>query len=176
MNWVVLGYEIPVTWFDAFNSFFCVIFGPITAKLWNRLESRPQGDMSLFRKLGVGIGILGLGYIFFGAMDILRGDGRISVLWLLLFLVMLTLGEMFFSPLGNSFISKYSPSRYLGVMMGIWGVSTFFAAKAYGNVYEFVFGGRFTFASGCIGVAVVAFAVTIILFVLDKKLSALVED
>lgn len=176
MNWVVLGYEIPVTWFDAFNAFFCVVSGPITAKLWAHLESRPQGDMSLFRKLGIGIGILGIGYIFFAAMDIFRGDGRISVLWLLLFLVMLTLGEMFFSPLGQSFISKYSPSRYLGVMMGIWGVATFFAAKGYGYVYEFVFGGRFTFASGCIGVAVVAFASTIILFVLDKKLSALVED
>lgn len=174
-NWVVGGYEIPVTWFDSANSMICIILGPVTAALWAFLAKRPQGDMSLFRKTGLGIGILGLGYVFFAAMEIMRGDGKANVFLLLIFAFFLTLGEMFFSPLGHSFISKYSPSKYLGVMMSVWGFATFLAAKSYGYIYDFCFGGNFAFETACIGIAVVAFACTATLLILDKKLSALVD-
>lgn len=176
MNWVVAGYEIPTTWFDSLNAAFCVIAGPLTAKLWAKLAARPQGDMSIYKKLGLGLLWLGCGYVYFALIEILRGDSKPSVLLLVVFFVFLTLGEMFFSPLGHSFISKYSPSRCLGLMMGIWGLATFFAAKGYGYVYNFAFGGKFPFANACIAVAVVAVICTIVLFALDKKLSALVED
>lgn len=76
MNWVVAGYEVPTTWFDAANSFFCVVFGPLTAMLWAKLSARPQGDMSLFRKTGIGIGILGIAYLFFAALDVVRGGEK----------------------------------------------------------------------------------------------------
>ena len=175
MNWVVAGYEVPATWFDAGNSIFCVILGPITAKLWGFLAARPQGDMSLFRKTGIGIGILGLSYVFYAVIDMIRGDGQASVLYLIVFAFLLTLGEMFFSPLGHSFISKYSPSRYLGVMISVWGIATFIAGKSYGYVYEFAFGGNFKFYAACIGIAIVAFVSALILFILDKRLAALVE-
>lgn len=175
-NWVVAGYEVPLTWFDSANSIFCVILGPLTAMLWGKLAARPQGDMSLFRKTGIGIGILGLGYVFFLVLDIVRGEGTVSCLWMIVFAFLLTLGEMFFSPLGNSFISKYAPSRYLSTMMAVWGVATFIASFSYGPLYAATFEGGFDFKHVCIGVAVVAAIAATLLFVLDKKLSSLVEE
>lgn len=175
MDWVVAGYEVPSTWFDAANSLFCVILGPVTAKLWQTLAARPQGDMSLFRKTGLGIAIIGLGYIFYAIIDIMRGGEKASVLWLIVFAFLLTLGEMFFSPLGHSFISKYSPSRYLAIMMSVWGFATFIAAKSYGPVYGILFGGNIEFKWACIGIAVVSFVAALIMIALDKKLSALVD-
>ena len=174
-NWVVAGYEVPVTWFDSVNSLICMILGPVTAALWAYLAKRPQGDMSLFRKLGFGIGILGLGYVFFALMEIMRGDGKANVFLLIIFAFLLTLGEMFFSPLGHSFISKYSPSKFLGVMMAVWGFATFLAAKSYGYIYNYFFGGNFAFEKACFIIAIVAFASTALLLALDKKLSALVD-
>jgi dipeptide/tripeptide permease len=176
MNWVIAGYEIPQTWFDASNSLFCIILGPVTAALWSRLAARPQGDMSLFKKTALGIGFIGLGYIFFAVIDIARGDNKASVLWLIIFALLLTLGEMFFSPLGHSFISKYSPSRYLGLMMSMWSIATFIAAKTYGYAYAVLFGGDMKFTTACFVITVIAFAAAILLFVLDKKLSGLVEQ
>lgn len=175
MDWVVAGYQVPSTWFDAANSLFCVILGPVTAALWKKLAARPQGDMSLFRKTGLGIAIIGVGYLFYAAIDIMRGGEKASVLWLIVFAFLLTMGEMFFSPLGHSFISKYSPSRYLAVMMSVWGFATFIAAKSYGPVYGLLFGGKIEFKVACIGVAVVSFAAALIMIALDKKLSALVD-
>lgn len=176
MNWVVAGYEVPSTWFDAANSMFCVILGPITAMLWRKLAARPQGDMSIFRKTAIGIGIIGIGYIFFAVIDIMRGNNKASVLWLIVFAGLLTLGEMFFSPLGHSFISKYSPSRYLAVMMSMWGFATFIAAKSYGPVYGILFGGNIPFKVACFIVAGISFVAAIIMVAMDKPLAKLVED
>lgn len=175
MDWVVAGYEVPSTWFDAANSFFCVVLGPVTAMLWKKLAARPQGDMSLFRKTGLGIAIIGVGYLFYAVIDIMRGNEKASVLWLIVFAFLLTLGEMFFSPLGHSFISKYSPSRYLSIMMAMWGFATFIAAKSYGPVYGILFGGNIPFKTACIGVAVVSFVAALIMIAMDKKLAALVD-
>ena len=175
MTWSVGNFTIPQTWFDACNALFCIISGPLTAALWHKLEARPQGDMSIFKKLGIGIAFLGCGYIYFAIIDAARGSAKPSCLLLIVFLVFLTLGEMFFSPLGNAFIAEYSPSRVMGVMQAVWSLGLFFAAKLYANVYAFAFGGKFTFIHACVGVAIVAFVCTIILFVMDKPLRSLVE-
>ncbi len=64
----------------------------------------------------------------------------------------------------------------MGVMQAVWSLGIFFAAKLYANVYAFAFNGKFTFVHACIGVAVVAFACMIILFIMDKPLRSLVEN
>lgn len=176
MNWKVSGFTIPVTWFDSLNALFCVISGPLTALLWQRLEKRPQGDISIFKKLGIGLGFLGIGYIYFAMIDIFRGDSKPTVLLLIIFFIFLTLGEMFFSPLGSAFIGQYSPSRLLAVMSAVWGLGIFAAAKLYGNVYAFAFSGKFAFPKACFTIAVVAFASTVILFAMDGKLMSLVKN
>lgn len=175
MSWKVGNFTIPTNWFDACNALFCIISGPLTAMLWHKLESRPQGDISLFKKLGIALGFLGCGYIFYAIVDIARGSGKPSCLLLVIFLVFLTLGEMFFSPLGSAFIAEYSPSRLMAIMMSVWSLGIFFAAKLYAYVYQFAFGGHFKFTHACIGVAIAAFLCTVILFAMDKPLRSLVE-
>ena len=148
------------------------------AYFWNKLSARPQGDMSLFKKTGIGILLLSVCYALYALLDIIRGDGKISILWVLLIVTFfLTLGEMFFSPLGHSFISKYSPSRYLGIMMSMWGLSIFAAAQSDGLAYGALFGDKTTlhFRTSCLIIIVVAIVAAIIMFALDKPLSKLVE-
>ena len=53
-------------------------------------------------------------------MDIVRGAGKAHFLWICLFGVLITCGEICFSPLGNSFVSKFAPKKYLSLLMGIW--------------------------------------------------------
>ena len=176
-NWVVAGYNVPLTWFDAANALFCVLVGMfVTPKLWSYLENRPKGDISIYKKCALGIGTLGIGYLFFALLDVMRGDGQVSCLWLLIFALLITLGEMFFSPLGNSFIAKYAPSRIYSTMQSVWGLAIFFAAKGYGYLYNGLFGGTLKFTTACIIVAVVAAIAVVLLVVLDKPLTALVEN
>lgn len=176
LSWDIGSFLIPTTWVDSVNALFCVISGPLTVLLWQKLSARPQGDLSIFKKLGLGLSFLGFGYIYFALLDIARGGAKISALFLIIFMVFLTLGEMFFSPLGPAFIGRYAPSRYLSVMNSVWGLSLFAAAKLYGIVYGVAFGENIAFPHACIAIAIVAFFCTLILFVLDGRLVSLVKN
>ena len=86
----------------------------------------------------------------------------------------MSVGEMVFSPLGNSFISKFSPAKVLGLMMGVWPFAIFIAGKSYGYLYEFL--SKYSFAPAYGVVAAIVILCGVILWSMDKKLNTLVED
>ncbi len=173
-NWMIGNFKVPTAWFDSLNALCCITLGPILGRVWTRLARRPQGDMSMFKKTALGMLLLGLSYIIFAMADVTRGGQLISLGWLVVFGVVLSLGEMVFSPLGNSFISKFSPAKLLTIMMSVWVFSSFVAAKAYGWIYEFTL--KFKFAPVYFTVAAIAIVCGVILWALDGKLNSLVVD
>ena len=54
---------------------------------------------------------------------------RVSPLWLIGSYFLISIGELCFSPIGFSLVSKLSPSKYAGLLMGLW-----MAAIALGNL------------------------------------------
>lgn len=173
-NWMIGSFQVPSAWFDSLNAFCCITMGPLLSMLWAKLAARPKGDMSMFKKTALGMLLLGAAYLIFALAEVMRGENMASLLWIVAFGVVLSLGEMVFSPLGNSFISKFSPARILSLMLSVWVFSVFIAAKTYGDLYAFTL--NFDFAASCVAIAAVAIVAGIILGLLDKKLSALVED
>src|SRR5262249_9441811 len=53
------------------------------------------------------------------------GAGKASMLWLAGYYVIITLGELYLSPVGLSFVTKVAPARILSMMMGIWLATSF---------------------------------------------------
>ena len=45
------NFEVPLLWFDSENAFLCIALGPVLGALWYKLSQRPQGDLSLFKKI-----------------------------------------------------------------------------------------------------------------------------
>ncbi|WP_250673627.1 peptide MFS transporter [Paraclostridium ghonii] len=173
-NWMIGNFRVPSAWFDSLNSLSCIILGPILAMVWNKRARSPKGDLSMFKKTALGMVLLGLSFAVMALAEVVRGNGQASLIWIIIFGVLMTLGEMVFSPLGNSFISKFSPSKLLGLMLGIWPLAVFIAAKAHGYLYELLT--KFSFAPGYAFVGAVVIVCGIVLWSLDKKLSKLVED
>lgn len=171
-------FNIPTSWFDSENALLCIILGPLLGAVWYKLSLRPQGDFSLFKKLGIGLIFLGLSFLMLVGAEVQRGIGapatsKGSLLWIVAFGALLTLGEMVFSPLGNAFISKYAPKRMLATMMAVWVLSVFFASKSYGYVYAWTL--TKPFLNVYLGIPIVLAILAIILFLFDKKLAGLVE-
>ena len=81
---------------------------------------------------------------------------------------------MVFAPLGKSFISKFSPARLLGLMMGVWPLARFIAGKTYGYLFEMLSGYSFAPAYGV--VAVVVLLCGVVIWQLDKKINLLEES
>lgn len=173
-DWTIGNFEVPTAWFDSLNALSCITLGPILGKLWTKLASRPQGDLSMFKKTALGMSLLGVSYVIFAMADIIRGENLASLAWIFAFGVVLSLGEMVFSPLGNSFISKFAPPRLLSTMMSVWVLVVFFAGKSYGWVYEFTL--KFDFASVYFVIAGISIAAGVILWSLDRKLNSLVIE
>ncbi|EJO5346690.1 peptide MFS transporter [Clostridium botulinum] len=173
-NWMIGNFQVPTAWFDSLNALACISLGPILGKVWEKLAKRPQGDLSMFKKTALGMMLLGLSYVIFAMADVTRGGNLAPLAWIVAFGIVLSLGEMVFSPLGNSFISKFSPPRLLSMMMSVWILAVFFSAKSYGWVYEFTL--KFKFAPTYFTIASIAIGAGVILWALDKKLNSLVVE
>jgi proton-dependent oligopeptide transporter, POT family len=121
---VVLGFQIPSTWFQSFNPLCIILFAPLLDVFW-RWQARRQAEPSSVSKMAIGCVILGLSFVVMivGAQAV--GGGKGSLFWPLFCTLLLTIGELYLSPIGLSLVTKVSPARIVSMMMGIWFLSSF---------------------------------------------------
>jgi POT family proton-dependent oligopeptide transporter len=136
----VAGWEIPATWFQSINSAFIIMLAPVFAGLWTKLGARGV-NLSSPAKFSLGLLFAGVGFLImiFAANAVVAGGGavKVSAWWLVGSYFFQTVGELCLSPVGLSSMTKLSPRRYVGQMMGIW-----FLAAALGNLIAGLVGGN----------------------------------
>ena len=133
------GWEIPATWFQSFNAMFIIILAPVFAALWEKLGSKDKDPSSPF-KFSFGLLFAGVGFLImiFAANIVVDGNGvKVAAWWLIFSYLFQTIGELCLSPVGLSSMTKLSPRRFVGQMMGIW-----FLAASLGNLIAGLVGGN----------------------------------
>ncbi|MBU8870763.1 MAG: peptide MFS transporter [Gemmatimonadales bacterium] len=112
-----------------FNPIFVVICTPLVVWFFAFMAKRGQA-VSTARKifLGMIITAISLLVVAWGAYLGGSGSSKISMLWLIGYYLIITFGELCLSPMGLSLVTKLSPKRLVGLMMGGW-----FLATAVGN-------------------------------------------
>jgi len=136
----IFGWEVPAIWFQNINSIFIVILAPFFAALWLRLGKAGRPLSSPFRfALGLLFGAIGFGLMIPAANFLVSTNGliKVSALWLIFSYIFQTFGELCLSPVGLSSMTKLSPRRYVGQMMGVW-----FLASSLGNLIAGLVGGH----------------------------------
>ncbi len=117
--------EVPASWFGILNSFFIITLAPLVSKIW---DSRLNVNGPV--KFAMGLALLGIGFGFlaYGSMGIEDGAtvASVSMAWLIIAYLFHTLGELCLSPIGLSYVSKLSPKNLVGIMFGVWFLSSFF--------------------------------------------------
>src|SRR5262245_1685109 len=117
--------EIPTTWFQAFNPFMIFAFTPFIVALW-AWQARRGSEPSAVVKMSLGcFGVAIANLIMVGAAWQSAGAPDASWLWLLGYFVVITIGELYLSPIGLSLVSKVSPTRIVSMMMGMWLATSF---------------------------------------------------
>ena len=125
INLVVWRGEIPTTWFQAFNPFMIFAFTPFIIALWT-WQARRRAEPSSVTKMALGcFGVALANLIMVGAAWQAAGAPDASWLWLLGYFVVITIGELYISPIGLSLVSKVAPARMLSMMMGVWLATSF---------------------------------------------------
>jgi POT family proton-dependent oligopeptide transporter len=111
--------EIPTTWFQAFNPFMIFAFTPLVVGFW-AWQARHGREPSTVSKMALGCFGVALANLIMVVAASQAGTGKASWLWLFAFFVMLTLGELYLSPIGLSFVTKIAPGRLISTLMGLW--------------------------------------------------------
>lgn len=117
---MVGDFEIPTTWFQSLNSFFLVALSPFFAALWINLSKRMINPSYGF-KSAIGLIIMATGFIvMFFASQAAASGMKVAPYWLVAVYFIHTVGELCLSPVALSAVSKLSPKRMAGQMMGIF--------------------------------------------------------
>jgi POT family proton-dependent oligopeptide transporter len=124
INLIVWAGQIPVTWFQAFNPFMIFAFTPFILALWKRQEEKGR-EPSTVMKMALGCFGVATAYLILAAAAFSTGDGKTSWLWLTAYFVVLTVGELYLSPVGLSLVTKVAPARAVSMMMGLWLATSF---------------------------------------------------
>ena len=123
----VFGYEVPASMFQSLNAGFIFTIAPLFALLWISLAKRGI-EPSTPIKFAMGLIFVGLGFLVlvFGMQS--SSGIQTGLIWIVLIYLLHTIGELCLSPVGLSSVTKLSPQRIVGFMMGMW-----FFASAAGN-------------------------------------------
>ena len=131
--------------FQTFNPFFVVFLTPVVIGFFGWLKARGI-EMSTPKKIAIGMGIAAVAFavMTLGSVGLptdaerlaaggLTDAQRVTPFLLIGTYLILTIAELFISPLGIAFVSKVAPPQYQGIMQGCW-----LGATALGNQLLFI--------------------------------------
>jgi len=125
VNRTVLGFDMPASWFQSVNSFFIITLAPLFGLLWTAMGKRGIEPSAPF-KFGIGLILVGAG--FFALILGAPATGLTPAIFVILLYMLHSMGELCFSPIGLSSMTRLSVPSMTGLMMGTW-----FLATAAGN-------------------------------------------
>jgi len=168
---MLLGWEVPASWFQSLNSMFIIFLGTSVALFWANRKLKGKVATSLYKMI-IGLIIMGTGFFFMtAAVAQYEAIGSSAMYWLVLAYLFHTVGELCLSPVALSYITKLAPVKYASLMMGIY-----FAVTGFGNKIAGLLGeasenlGEYTIFTG-IAVFCIVFAGLVMIF--RKKLELL---
>ena len=138
--------------FQVFNPLFIVALTFLVMGIFTWLRNKNM-EPSTPRKIGIGMIIAALGFVIIMVASLnlvsphelsftengvtkynpVPDTSRVVPYWLISSYLILTIAELFLSPMGLSFVSKVAPARFQGLMQGGWLLAT-----AVGNKFLFI--------------------------------------
>jgi POT family proton-dependent oligopeptide transporter len=115
-----LGWEYPSSWFQAVPAIFVIILAPVMGAIWQKLGSSQPSSPGKFT---IGLIFAGIAFVVIAFASTLTSGGRVSPMWLIVVYFLQTVGELCLSPVGLSTVTKLSPGRMVGLMLGVWFLS-----------------------------------------------------
>lgn len=133
------GWEFPAGWFQSVNPALIIILAPVMTSFWLFLARRNRVP-SLTAKVAWAMLFLALGFVVAAwAAQRALSSGQVWPTWLFTVFLLHTIGELCLSPVGLSAMTKLSPPKLTGQMMGMW-----FLGSALGNTLAGILAGEVT--------------------------------
>jgi POT family proton-dependent oligopeptide transporter len=125
----VLGhFVVPMTWFQSLNPLFIFLFTPLILRWWVWQGNRHE-EPAAIGKMSVGAALLAAAFVLIAIASATQGSGGGRASWtvLVLFMAVLTAGELFFMPIGLSLVTRLAPPEDRATLLGGWFILAFIA-------------------------------------------------
>ena len=130
----VFGMGFPSSYLQSLTPLFVILLAPLFSILWVRLKDRQPSSPVKFT---LGLLFIGVAYLLLIPASMLTAYGKVSPLWLVGLYFLEVCGEMCLSPVGLSTVTKLSPAKLVGIMMGVWFLAASLGSKLAGYLSGF---------------------------------------
>ena len=130
----IFGSSFPAPYLQSLTPAFVILLTPLFARLWIQLKDRQPSSPGKFT---LGLILIGAAYLLMIPAAMLTAQGRVSFWWLVGLYFLEVCGEMCLSPVGLSTVTKLSPAKFVGIMMGLWFFATSLGNKLAGYLAGF---------------------------------------
>lgn len=131
----IAGGVIPSSLFTSFNPFYIMVLAPLFSWIWIKLRNNGKEPRTAM-KFVLGLAFLASGFlvIVLGAKFFANANGLVPMAFLAVLYLLVTIGELCLSPVGLSMITKLSPVKIVGFVMGAWFLSISLGNKLAGII------------------------------------------
>lgn len=130
----IFGIGFPSSYLQSCTPFFVILLAPVFSYLWVSMKDRQPSSPVKFT---LGLLFIGAAYLLMVPASMMTAYGRISPLWLVGLYFLEVCGEMCLSPVGLSTVTKLSPAKLVGIMMGVWFLASSLGSKLAGYLSGF---------------------------------------
>ena len=124
--------EIPMTWFQSLNPLLVIVLTPFLLARWRR-EAEAGREHSPLRKMAIGALVVGGAYALLAVASIVSPGGA-HWLWIAVFFVVLTLGELYILPTGLGLFARLAPPRLGATTVAAWYLAIFTGSLSAGYI------------------------------------------
>jgi POT family proton-dependent oligopeptide transporter len=125
---VLFGFRFPSSWYQSVQPSFVILLAPVFAAIWANLGRRDPSSPAKFA-YGLFFAAIAFAIVAFASTLLPTSAGdlsdaqRVGPMWLVGVYFFQSVGELCLSPVGLSTVTKLSPARMVGLMMGVWFLS-----------------------------------------------------
>ena len=134
------AFTIPMTWFQSLNPLLVFLLTPWFVARWVR-HAREGHELTSIRKMAIGAGGVALSYLLLAAVAAFSGGGVVAEgwVWLVIFFVVMTAGELYILPIGLGLFGRLAPNGFTATTIALWFLAAFFGnllAGAFGTLWS----------------------------------------
>jgi POT family proton-dependent oligopeptide transporter len=129
-----------MTWFQSLNPLLVFTLTPWFVARWVR-HAREGHELTSIRKMAVGAGGVALSYLLLAAVALFSHGGVVAEgwIWLVVFFVVMTAGELYILPIGLGLFGRLAPAGFNATTIALWFLAAFFGnllAGAFGTLWS----------------------------------------
>jgi len=134
------SFKIAPVWVQNINTVVLVFGGPLMSALFVRLRARGW-KIDVPRQFSASLILMGIGTLALPlGISLADSTGKVDFVWLFVFYVFQSFGELLISPVGYAMVGRLAPQKYQGIMMGAWmlqtGLASIFATDLASRIPE----------------------------------------